>query len=162
MRIIQIWKVCLYSNPIASEDCAQQLFESISNHASLKYVIIGDATNNGNVLKLLNHCSENIERIELIELIGNSINSTDGNSLVPNFSSRYPSLELFDLSVSEYNFDNNNAAQFVKSLKRNNNRSIKCLGLGQNSLTEAGWYEFEKAVFNSASLNAAADSNNSC
>ncbi|KAL7528646.1 hypothetical protein ACHAXR_002543 [Thalassiosira sp. AJA248-18] len=145
-------------NPIESMDDVNNLLGCINRHPSLSEVHLklfcGAGVNGYSVLCSLLTGNGNFKSIDLES---NGIRTMGGTHL-PDFLASNPPLE--QLCLIDNHLDDNDAILIAEALKHNTN--LQRLYLGDNEMTGVGFGALEKVVFDSTSLNSAANSNHSC
>jgi len=137
----------------------QHLCGIISLHSSVRMLALDDCVGEDidgyEILKSVMRAGRT--RLNLINLSDNGI-SSGGDTFISNFLADNHKLET--LKLSNNRLDDNDAMMIAGSLKQNT--KLRSLFIGNNNLTNAGWKTLHKAVYDTTSLNSAADSNHTC
>jgi len=150
------------NNQVSSAENAHCLVEAIISHPSLKhYVRLENCFRDEGIncygydaIKLL--FAEN-KGWNNIDLENNNI-KTGGCTAIPDFIATNPPLK--QLILENNNFNDEDATLIARALKHNIN--LEQIHLGDNDITDAGAKMLFKAVYDTTSLNSAADSNHTC
>ena len=146
------------NNPIESMGGANRLVNAIISHPSIDKITLENCFGeNVNAYDVLCSLLASSKQFSYIDLETNNIR-TGGRTEIPDFLATNPPLET--LLVEDNHLDDNDATLIARALKRNTN--LRRLRLDENDITDVGREALGKAVFDSTSLNAVADSIHSC
>lgn len=150
----EIKKLHLIDNPIHEDDF--NALTSVVSNSSLHEINFEGSCRRlsyNNITTLFSQCT-NLWDIDLSE---NAI-TTNGDSFLSNFLETNTTLHLLKLGYN--NLNNHDAISIARALVTN--RTLILLNLSGNNITQDGKNALLETVFNTSSLNAASDSNQTC
>ena len=141
-----------------STSFGKELYEAIENHPSLEelHLLEMNIEDHPPVLRSILRASKDMRYVNL----HNCALGTEGSEIISNFLKENHKLE--NLYLGNTGMTNTDAVQISEALQTNNKLRVLSVGGKGNNITAVGRKALTKALFDTSSLDAVANSNNTC